>query len=190
MTINPLPHIEREQVGMVLVPLITVFMYSGQWLIGWASAPYNFYWAIQYPRRAALMAVAGPLSNLILALAAGVGLRIGVEYGFFNLPVRFEGYAQIVEAAQPGVAVGAAKLLSILFSMNLLLFVFNLIPLPPLDGSAVIPLLLSHEGGVRYRHFAAQPAFSMLGMIVAWKLVERLFPPVFLRGVTFIYSGM
>jgi Zn-dependent protease len=125
---------------------------------------------------------------LILALLAGIALRIGIEYGFFV--EGFDGISQIVEAAQPGVAVGAAKLLSILFSMNLILFTFNLIPLPPLDGSAIIPLLLSHEGAAKYRHYAAQPAFVLIGMIVAWNVFPRLFFPVFIRAITFVYTGM
>jgi Zn-dependent protease len=165
-----------------------LFMNGGQFLMGWASAPYNVYWAIQFPKRAALMAIAGPLSNFILALLAGISLRIGIEYGFFVKG--FDGISQIVEAAQPGVAVGAAKLLSIMFSMNLILFLFNLIPLPPLDGSAIIPLLLSNEGAAKYRHFAAQPAFVLIGMVVAWNVFPRLFLPVFARALTLVESGI
>jgi len=57
VTLNPWPHIRREPVGMILVPLIT-FATRG-WMMGWASAPYDPTWAHRYPRRAAVMALAG-----------------------------------------------------------------------------------------------------------------------------------
>ena len=47
--------------------------------MGFASAPYNPHWAYQYPRRAAWMAIAGPLSNFTLCLLAAIGMRIGLE---------------------------------------------------------------------------------------------------------------
>jgi membrane-associated protease RseP (regulator of RpoE activity) len=98
--------------------------------------------------------------------------------------------SEVVQAAQPGMAVGAAKLLSILFVLNLTLFTFNLLPLPPLDGSALIPLLLSNEGAAKFRYYATQPAFVMIGMIVAWNVFPRLFFPVFIRAWTYIQAGV
>src|ERR1700751_2150411 len=58
VTLDPIPHIRREPFGMLLLPIIS-YLASG-WMIGWASAPYNAAWAAQYPRRAAVMALAGP----------------------------------------------------------------------------------------------------------------------------------
>src|SRR5688572_25160812 len=76
VTLNPLPHIRREPLGMVVVPLLSFFL-SG-WMFGWASAPYDPIWAQRSPKRAALMALAGPLSNLLLVLIAGTVLRVGL----------------------------------------------------------------------------------------------------------------
>src|SRR5690242_21552184 len=56
VSLNPWPHVRREPVGMVIVPLLSWF--AAGWMIGWASAPYDRTWARQFPRRAALMAVA------------------------------------------------------------------------------------------------------------------------------------
>src|SRR4051812_6354787 len=53
VTLNPWPHIRREPMGMVFMPLLTYFV-SG-WMIGWASAPYNPIWGMRYPRRQAAM---------------------------------------------------------------------------------------------------------------------------------------
>src|SRR6201984_440771 len=64
VTLNPIPHIRREPFGMLLLPIIS-YVASG-WMIGWASAPYNAAWAAQYPRRAAVMALAGPAANFFI----------------------------------------------------------------------------------------------------------------------------
>jgi hypothetical protein len=66
VTLDPIPHIRREPFGMLLVPIVS-YLASG-WMIGWASAPYNPAWAAQYPRRAAVMAFAGPAANFIISV--------------------------------------------------------------------------------------------------------------------------
>ena len=70
VSLDPLPHVQREPFGMVIVPLICLATSGG--IIGWASAPYDPYWATRYPRRAGLMALAGPLANLALAFLAAL----------------------------------------------------------------------------------------------------------------------
>jgi Zn-dependent protease len=57
VSLSPIPHIKREPIGMLVVPLITTFTMG--WTMGWASAPYDPVWAERHPRRAALMAAAG-----------------------------------------------------------------------------------------------------------------------------------
>ena len=187
VTLNPLPHIQREPFGMVLVPILTFFMNG--WMMGWASAPYDPHWAQRYPRKAALMALAGPASNLLLVLIAALLIRLGMLAGAFEAPARLE-FTQITAAVQPGWAVGAATLLSILFLLNLVLFAFNLLPLPPLDGSALLPLVLPPAAAAKYRELSWNPAFSLIGLIVAWKLFGAVFPVVHLTAVNLLYPGM
>jgi Zn-dependent protease len=176
VTLNPLPHIEREPLGTILVPILTFFTMG--WMMGWASAPYDPYWAIRHPGRAVAMAMAGPAGNLLLLIVATVGIVAGFHAGWFVEPEwATEGWRvldsyraifyTIVEPAQPGMAVGAAKLVSMLFTLNLLLMLFNLIPVPPLDGSAWIRLIVKHETASRFYAFMAQPMFMILGLIVA-----------------------
>ena len=153
VSLNPLPHIQREPIGMVLVPIIS-FALNG-WMMGWASAPYDPEWAHRYPRRAAIMAAAGPAGNLLLALLSGIVIR------FVGAP---EG--------------GIGMTLLILFYLNLLLFVFNLLPVPPLDGSAILPMFMSDGMARRYRDFLHQPMFSLLGLLLAWKVFPYLFEPI------------
>ena len=65
VSLSPLPHIRREPIGMLVVPLVTAFTLG--WSVGWASTPYDPMWAARHPRRAAAMAAAGPAGNLLIA---------------------------------------------------------------------------------------------------------------------------
>src|SRR6187402_2305383 len=60
VSLDPLPHIQREPFGMILMPWLSFIINGGQFMMGWASAPYDPYWAQQYPKRAAWMSIAGP----------------------------------------------------------------------------------------------------------------------------------
>src|SRR5437016_4781440 len=131
VSLDPLPHIRRERFGMVLLPILSYV--TGGWMMGWASAPYDPDWQQRHPRRAAWMALAGPAANFTLALVAGIVVHAGILAGIFK-PPESAGFARIVDAVAPGIAEGAAKFLSLLFSLNILLGTFNLLPVPPLDG--------------------------------------------------------
>jgi Zn-dependent protease len=187
VSLNPLPHIRREPLGMVLIPLIT-FATMG-WMMGWASAPYDPTWAHRYPRRAALMSLAGPLANLLLVLVAGLALRAGLAAGLF-VPAPSDFFTSLVGPAGPHAAAGAIVPLSILFSLNLLLFVFNLLPLPPLDGSAIVPAFLSNSMVARYNAFLHQPMLYLVGLLVAWKVFPYIFRPVLILALRVLYSGV
>lgn len=190
MTLNPFPHVRRAPVGTILVPLIS-FAVMG-WMIGWASAPYDPSWAQRHPRREALMALAGPAANLLLVIVAGVAIRLSLAAGALSYPTAadFDLFTGLASGAAGGAA-GAATLLSILFSLNLLLFVFNLLPLPPLDGSAVLPMLMSPETAARYKAFlAASPAFSLLGLVIAWRLLPAVFGPIQLFALRMLYPEL
>jgi Zn-dependent protease len=185
VTLNPIPHMRRELFGMLIFPLLTYAM-SG-WMMGWASAPYDPNWCRQYPRRAAKMALAGPATNFILAILAGVAIQIGLRTQFFTVPDEFS-FSSIVDAATPGLAEGVAKFLSLLFSLNVLLGTFNLIPVPPLDGFNAIPLLLSEEGGRRYLGWAdSVRAYSFVGLLLGWFLFGKVFQPIFDMAVQTLY---
>ncbi len=81
VSLNPLPHIRREPFGMVIMPLIGIATMTG--LIGWASAPYNAKWAMEHPKHAARMSLAGPAANFGLAILAGIVMRVGLATGSF-----------------------------------------------------------------------------------------------------------
>jgi Zn-dependent protease len=185
VSLNPLPHIQREPFGMVLVPLIT-FALNG-WMMGWASAPYDPRWAHHYPKRAGLMALAGPVANLILVLLSGLIIRIGMAAGWFYVPLSLS-FTQII--AGNGWAEGAAVPLSILFMLNLLLFVFNLLPVPPMDGSAIVAIFLSDSANEKYQEILHQPMLSLVGLLVAWKIFPYIFQPISLFALKMLYPGL
>ena len=87
------------------------------------------------------MALAGPATNLGLAIAAALLLRFGYEWHVFAAPYGFT-MSTLAVAPAGGIADLAARILSIFLSLNLLLCLFNMLPLPPLDGSKVAVGLL------------------------------------------------
>ncbi|MCU0915595.1 MAG: site-2 protease family protein [Planctomycetes bacterium] len=186
VTLDPLPHIRRSPFGMVVIPLLSFF--SGGWMVGWASTPYNPYWAQANRRKAAFMSLAGPAANLILVLVAGVLIHAGMLLGVFAQPEQVT-WTQTTVAQSPGFATGAAVAVSILFSLNLILLVFNLLPVPPLDGSDVLSLFLNESTARRYQDLIAQPAAQMVGLIVAWRLLAVVLYPVFTTALNLLYPG-
>jgi Zn-dependent protease len=181
VSLNPWPHIRREPFGMVLMPIIAVA--SGTGVIGWASAPYNPAWAMEHPKHAARMSLAGPVANFAIATLAAIAMRIGLAMGWF-LPVT-PLFAQIVApATEGGVIDGVATILSLFFSMNILLGLFNLIPFPPLDGYGVLGLFLSDAGAVRLQQLRMRMGmFAFLGLVLAWRVFDEIFPGLFNFGL-------
>jgi Zn-dependent protease len=176
VSLDPVPHIKREPFGMVVVPLLSFVL--GGWMIGWASAPYDPMWANRYPKRAGIMAMAGPLSNFILMIIAAMIIRGGIAGGLFEAPSQITAIHVVASKAGEGLPLLAATLVSILFSLNLLLFIFNLIPFPPLDGSSFPLLFLSHEGAAKYWALLRAPGMNMVGLIIAWRLFGVVFPTI------------
>jgi Zn-dependent protease len=177
VSLDPTPHIRREPFGMVVFPILSYVM--GGWMMGWASAPYDPYWAEQNPRRAAWKSLAGPAANFALAVLAGILIHIGLLAGIFAYPESL-GFTHVVLATSSGAATGAATFVSILFSLNLLLCTFNLIPVPPLDGFTGVGVLLGENAARRLlamRHSLGN--YTFIGLLIAWKVFDPIFSPVF-----------
>lgn len=176
VSLNPAPHIAREPIGMLALPLLTSLTQG--WAIGWASCPYDPIWARRYPGRAALMAAAGPGGNLMIAVIALVALRIGLGVEWFVAPdhVSFDSVAQIAGTEGPSFVT---TLLSVFLVMNVFLFAFNLLPLPPLDGAAVLNGLLPERYALRLMELQSNVMMSMLGLVIAWQVFPFITDPLF-----------
>ena len=185
VSLSPVPHVAREPLGMVVLPLLTSVTQG--WAIGWASCPYDPVWAERYPKRAAIMAAAGPAGNLLVALAALVLIKAGLLAGLLVAP-NHASFDSIVElAGGPSFITG---LLSVFVVMNVFLAVFNLLPLPPLDGSAVFTIFLPEEYALRLRNLYRNPSMSLVGMLVAWKVFPAVVGPLFGAVLRVVHPGL
>ncbi len=190
VSLNPVPHIRREPFGMLLVPSVTFFMAG--WMMGWASTPFDPHWAARHPQRQAAMSAAGPAANLLIALVA-LGIMMGlVSAGVFVAPHQVN-FSRLVEP-HPDYADGsllypAAALLSVALHLNVLLFLFNLLPLPPLDGSGVVAGLFPGSAGRLIDLLRSNPLMSLMGLVIAWQVVGRLFSPILSLLLALLHPG-
>lgn len=116
LTLNPINHLDPW--GSVIIPLLLTVSGAGI-IFGWAKpVPYNPYNLRDQKYGPAVVGAAGPLSNLVLALTAGVAMR-----------------ALLVSGVQEGIVL---QILATVILINVLLMVFNLLPIPPLDGSKLL----------------------------------------------------
>jgi Zn-dependent protease len=185
VSLNPIPHIKREPVGTVVVPILSYVL--AHWMIGWASAPYDRIWAQQHPRRAARMALAGPAANFGLMILAGIGIHIGMAMGAFRAPESVS-FTQVAQATGTGGQL-AATALSILFVLNLLLGTFNLLPFPPLDGHNGVTLLMSQRAAAKFSG-SSFAGLGFAGLLIAWFVYGKIFPYIFLAALNLLYPGL
>lgn len=176
-TLNPIPHMQRSKFGMIVVPLLSFVLQGGNWMIGWASAPYNPYWAARYPRRSFVMSLAGPLSHLPAVLVSFFAMYIGLHTGFFTGDLS-SGMVQVTTGSGGNLSWALSLFLNAIFTLNIVLLVFNLMPLPPLDGSEIWYLFVKREEDrLRLRYQAS--SYSVAGIVLAWYLFPRVFGPIY-----------
>ncbi len=80
--------------------------------------------------------------------------------------------------------------LSIAFSLNLLLFVFNLLPVPPLDGSGALLLFAGPEAAEKMLSVLRSPQLQIFGLFVAWKAFDYVFPSIHIFAINLLYLGV
>lgn len=162
VSLNPLPHMQREPFGMVVLPILSLYMsmlQGGIMCFGYASTPYNPIWADRHPKRAALMSIAGPLANLLLA-----SIAFAVLY-FIGKP-------------DSGTQAAVRNIAGTFMLLNLLLGVFNLIPVPPLDGAGVVQGLLPKTRGL-YDTIMRIPYSGIIIFVLLIQVLPHVFGPVY-----------
>jgi Zn-dependent protease len=160
VSLNPVVH--ADPIGTVLFPLLG--MISGFPLIGWAKpVPVNVRNLKNGRRDYVLVAAAGPASNLLLAVLASISL------GLITVsPMRL---------GEPNVSAPLASLLSTAIIINVLLAVFNMIPIPPLDGGNVLGGLLPRSLGARYDALMRPYGFILLYALLLTRGFDYLVVP-------------
>ena len=183
VTLNPIPHMRREPFGTIYLPVLT-YAFGMPFPLGFAHAPYNPYWADAHPRRAAIMSAAGPISNILLAIVAFTVLKVGLDADWFERQMRermdiFD-FVAARDQVQEGALWATARITSVFLGLNIVLAVFNIIPVPPLDGAGVAEGLLPGKAGQFFRTMRGNPTVAILGLIVVIFVAQRLWIPVFL----------
>lgn len=157
VTLNPIKHIDL--IGTIVVPLVLYVVTAGQFLFGYAKpVPINF-GQLRHPKRDSVwVALAGPVSNLLMGLAWGalfyILIGLGVREPFF------------LKMCQGGVA------------FNALLFVFNLLPLPPLDGGRVLVGLLPYKQAAALSRIEPYGMYILIALIIAGVLTQFWIMPL------------
>lgn len=168
LTLNPVPHI--DPVGTIILPLIMIIM--GGPVFGWAKPvpfnPYQFRQDVDIKRGTMLVALSGPLSNFTIAFVASF-LFVFAHKLFSWLPALL--YISLLQLAQA------------LIFINLILGSFNLIPIPPLDGSKVIMGLLPDKLVPRY---LTLERYGFLIIIIL--LATGAFSGIIMGPVRFLYK--
>ena len=167
LSLNPLVHI--DPIGTVLLPLLA--MATGAPLLGWAKpVPVDGRYLKHFRRDFMWIALAGPASNVLLAIGASLLLRA--------LPLM-------------PMSVGSIAILEPLlqfaggfFRINILLAVFNMIPVPPLDGSNVVAALLPPHLAIQWDQVRQYGIFILYGLMLTGVLGTLIGPPYrFLAGL-------
>ena len=159
ITLNPIPHL--DPMGSVIVPLILVGLNTG-FIFGWAK-PVPVDWRnFKHPKRdMAWVAVAGPVSNLLMALLWALAARAALGMSADNwiaLPLLFMGVAGIF--------------------INTILMVLNLLPLPPLDGGRVVTGLLPAPYAYQFARIEPYGFFILVALLVTGVLSIVMWPVV------------
>jgi len=162
VSLNPIVH--TDPIGTLLLPLIA--MTTNAPLIGWAKpTPVNVH-NLRHPRRDhILVTAAGPASNLIIATIAAVALQV-IPPGGPSLSG--------LDVARPLEMIATQALL-----LNVLLAVFNMLPIPPLDGGQILMALLPPQVALRLRFLSQYGFLILMGLLVTGTLGVLIGPPYY-----------
>lgn len=167
LTLNPIPHL--DPVGSLLVPAVLMLM-PGGFILGWAKPvpvnPRNFR---NYKRGDILVSLAGVTVNFLLAIVFAVVLA-GATWGQQLAPGGADTWRIVSDMAQFGIFI------------NFVLMLFNLLPIPPLDGSHVVYHLLPPHLGIRYRELGRYGMLIVLAFLFLGGFRILLGPLQFLYG--------
>jgi Zn-dependent protease len=136
------------------------------------------------------MALAGPAANFLMLLLAALVIRVGL---FTGLMVPALGktldFSHLVETPNAPWLTGLGTFISILFSLNVILCFFNLLPLPPLDGAAIPTLFLKRHHSHRLMETLWNPNYAIFGLIIAWNVFNVIIGPIYRFAHNLLFLG-
>ncbi len=164
VSLNPLVHIDL--IGTIIFPAVLILLKAP--VFGWAKpVPYNPR-NLRDPRRGGLLiSFAGPLANVATAGAAAVLFRL----------LRLTGFSVPADSLWSKPVGGLAVLLLVTASINLTLALFNLIPIPPLDGSGILSGLLSDRGAEAFERLRPY-GFIILIILMYTNVLNVIYAPI------------
>ena len=172
VSMNPAVHV--DPIGTILFPLIGMLGAAfGSYipLIGWAKpVPFQVRNLSQPRRDVILIAIAGPISNIVLAIVTTIAIRFAFAFGLL-------GGAGPGAPLSPGVEEPLRVFLQMSLYTNIALAVFNMIPIPPLDGGKVLSNLLPLRSGLAFDEFAGQYGFLVLYALLLTGVLARIVGP-------------
>jgi len=153
LTLNPIAHL--DPLGTLLFVLVG---------FGWGKpVPVDPRYFKNYKRDNAIVAFAGPLSNIIIAFAAfGLMLALGMKTQMLSITG-----VLVAPNNQPVLLTFAAELLGDLIQINLVLMAFNLLPIAPLDGSKILQMWIPYKWDNAYNEFLRKGPWILLALIIA-----------------------
>lgn len=167
VTLNPLPHI--DPIGTIVFPMISLLSSmagGGVALFGWAKpVPVNPLLWREKDKANILVSAAGPISNFILAVIAFFILKMLLENGLVVPAISRFG---LVAPPTPEATIlgPLSTFLSVMLTLNVTLGVFNLIPIPPLDGSHVLESVLPAEMARAYEQIEPYGFILLIGLMI------------------------
>ncbi len=177
ITLNPIAHI--DPIGTILFPLI--MMFTSVPLLGWAKPVQTNPLLWRDKTRANIsVSAAGPISNFILMTLTFIVMKVLILAGVltFNRQYRIYPYDVIgASAGQPAFVQPLALFLGVMLMLNLALGIFNLIPIPPLDGSHVFEELLPYQMQQAYAQIRPYGFLLLIGLIYIGAL-GYIFQPI------------
>lgn len=177
ITLNPRAHIDVW--GTIVFPVAGYIMGGG--MFGWAKpVPVNPSLWRQKVKANILTSLAGPASNILLATAGLILAKVLIAQGVLAvnpLPFFGRGYDHVLIAtgSNPFLLSIVARLVSITIFLNIILGVFNLVPVPPLDGSHVLQAVLPYEQAAAYEQIRPYGIILLVGLMITgvfWIVVQ------------------
>src|SRR5574343_74580 len=171
LSLNPLKHI--DPVGTIIIPGLLLVTFTG-FIFGWAKPVPVDARNFKNPKKAMMMvALAGPLSNLLMAIGWALIARVGVsiEMEFISLPLIYSGVAGI--------------------TINLVLALINMLPIPPLDGSRILSGLLPDYWAWRFNQLERWGFLILLVLLATNALGAILgYPMYYAQQIFFGLAGL